>query len=192
MAMSCSDTSCTVTCTCGPYVRFFGQFESSLEEGRAGGPRPTDEDRLEVNQVFADVVAGLGASESLTLRVGRQELAYGSQRLVSVRESPNVRQAFDALRVILVGWDWRVDGFVSRPVQAEPGVFDDARDPRAPFGASTRRAARQPFRRGASISTTSVCTTTVRSFDQGTAGSSGTRSAPDSGAVPTDGTTTSS
>ena len=116
-----------------PYLRVFAQFQSSLEEGRAGGPRATDEDTLEVNQAFLDLIAPLSHGDSLTLRAGRQEIAYGSQRLVSVRESPNVRQTFDALRLILAVDGWRLDGFVSRPVQIEPGVFDDERDSERAF-----------------------------------------------------------
>jgi hypothetical protein len=34
-------------------LRVFGQLESSLEDGRNGGPRQTDLDRLDVNQLFA-------------------------------------------------------------------------------------------------------------------------------------------
>ncbi len=112
----------------GPYVRFFGQLKSGLENGRTGGPRPTDEDKLDVHQVFLDGVLGFGDNASLTLRGGRQEMAYGSSRLVSVREGPNVRQSFDGLRMILNAGAWRVDGFVTRPVETNPGYFDDGSD----------------------------------------------------------------
>jgi hypothetical protein len=108
-----------------PYTRAFVQLESALEEGRKGGPRATDEDKLDLNQAFLDGVAPLGDARWLTLRVGRQELSYGSQRLVSVREAPNVRQTFDALRLIFTMPGWRIDGFVSRPVEVHTGVFDD-------------------------------------------------------------------
>ncbi len=108
-----------------PYARAFLQLQSALEEGRKGGPRATDEDKLDLNQAFLDGVAPLGDGRSLTLRIGRQELSYGSQRLVSVRESPNVRQTFDALRLIFAVPGWRLDGFVSRPVDVHTGSFDD-------------------------------------------------------------------
>lgn len=108
-----------------PYARVFVQVGSALEEGRNGGPRATDEDTLDLNQAFLDGVAPLGDGRSLTLRVGRQELAYGSQRLVSVRESPNVRQSFDALRLIFTMPGSRIDGFVSRPVDVHSGIVDD-------------------------------------------------------------------
>jgi Alginate export len=117
----------------GPHFRLFAQFQSSLEEGRSGGPRLTDKNTLEVNQGFMDLIAPLWEDAALTLRVGRQELAYGSQRLVSVRESPNVRQTFDAVRLIFAGGGWRIDGFFSSPVQVRPGIFDDRRDDQRSF-----------------------------------------------------------
>src|SRR5436190_15636803 len=38
----------------GEYFRFFSQFKSGLEDGRNGGPRPTDEDQFDLNQAFVD------------------------------------------------------------------------------------------------------------------------------------------
>ena len=83
----------------GTHVRLFGQLKSGWENGRTGGPRPTDEDKLDLHQAFLDGVLGIYDDVSLTMRAGRQEMAYGSSRLVSVREGPNVRQSFDGLRI---------------------------------------------------------------------------------------------
>jgi Alginate export len=110
--------------------RAFVQLKSGIEAGRVGGPRPPDEDQLDLHQAFADIgVMGpeLGGP-GLILRVGRQELSFGSQRLVAVRESPNVRQSFDAIRAIAHVAGWRVDVFASRPVTTATGVFDDRPD----------------------------------------------------------------
>ena len=52
-------------------------------------------------------------------------MSYGSQRLISVRESPNNRRAFDAVRLLTRVGDWGIDAFVSRPVEIDRGVFDD-------------------------------------------------------------------
>ena len=38
----------------GDYFRVFTQFKSGLEEGRNGGPRPTDRDDFDLNQAFFD------------------------------------------------------------------------------------------------------------------------------------------
>lgn len=112
----------------GPVVRVFTQLKSGLESGRAGGPRPTDEDKLDLHQVFLDAALPMGGANSLTMRIGRQELAFGSQRLVSVREGPNVRQSFDGLRLILREAPWRVDVFGTWAAETNRGAFDDGTD----------------------------------------------------------------
>ncbi len=110
-----------------PYFRVFGQLQSSLEDSRNGGPRPTDRDDLDLHQAFLDASIPLNGGDAVTLRAGRQEMAYGSQRLISVRESPNNRLAFDAVRVMTKYGEWRADAWVGQPVDIDPGIFDDRR-----------------------------------------------------------------
>lgn len=112
----------------GEQVRLFSQIQSSLEHGRAGGPRPTDLNELDVHQLFLDVKFGLPADASLTLRSGRQELAYGSQRIISVREGPNVRQSFDGFRAMYRTGAVQIDGFATKPALTNRHVFDDGPD----------------------------------------------------------------
>lgn len=111
-----------------PEVRVFVQLKSSLEDGRNGGPRSTDEDRLDLNQAFVDVRWPLSAGSTLTLRAGRQEIILGSARLVSTREAPNVHLAFDGARLFLQHKSSRIDALAVRPAQTLPGVFDDSTD----------------------------------------------------------------
>jgi hypothetical protein len=112
----------------GRNFRAFGQLFSALENGRAGGPSPVDENQLDVQQAFVDFSFDLGADARFTLRPGRQELRYGSGRLVDVREGPNVRRKFDGVRGILALPGWRIDAFATRPTEDRPGVFDDSID----------------------------------------------------------------
>ncbi|GFE61854.1 alginate export family protein [Geobacter sp. AOG2] len=112
----------------GENIRFFSQFQSSLENGRKGGPRPADRDELDLHQAFLDLKLNLTDAASLTLRSGRQELAYGSQRIISVREGPNVRQSFDGFRLMYRSGEVRIDGFAAKPVQTKRQVFDDGPD----------------------------------------------------------------
>lgn len=107
-----------------PRLRFFIQFESGLEEGRAGGPRPIDEKRLDFLNAFADLGIGTSA-HPLSLRVGRQELQFGSGRLVAVREGPNVRLGFYGLRLSGKLEKWSTDVFAARPAADKPGFFDN-------------------------------------------------------------------
>jgi Alginate export len=112
----------------GGHARLFTQLQSSLEEGRKGGPRPADEDELDLYQAFLDLKLDVGRDGSLVLRSGRQELAYGSQRLISVREGPNVRRSFDGFRLMLRTGDVHIDGFATKPVETNRHVFDDGPD----------------------------------------------------------------
>ena len=111
----------------GEHLRAFGQLKSSLEDGRTGGPRPSDEDRLDLHQAFAEGMLGIGTG-SLSLRVGRQEVAFGSSRLVSVREGPNVRRSFDGVRASVAAHGWQLDGIGLASAETEPGEFDDETD----------------------------------------------------------------
>jgi hypothetical protein len=114
----------------GPRLRFFLQFMSGLENGRIGGPHPDiDRDTFDLNQSFMDVVLPFGEKATSTLRVGRQELLYGSGRLIDVREAPNLRRSFDAARLLLQVGGWAVDGFWSKPVRKRVEEFDDDSDP---------------------------------------------------------------
>src|SRR5271169_3680802 len=114
----------------GEHLRLFTQIQSSLEDGRNGGPRPTDKDELDLHQAFLDVKFDVGGDGSFVLRPGRQELAYGSQRIISVREGPNVRQSFDGFRAMFRTGDIKVDAFATRPVETKRYVFDDGTDNR--------------------------------------------------------------
>ena len=109
-------------------IRIFAQLKSGFEGGREGGPRPPDEDRLDLNQAFVDLRNQLTATTTLTLRGGRQEMAFGSSRIISYREGPNVRQSFDGARVIFESTNWRTDLFWVSPVRTKVGTFDDRTD----------------------------------------------------------------
>ncbi|OYQ32082.1 hypothetical protein CHU92_14480 [Flavobacterium cyanobacteriorum] len=103
--------------------RVFTQLQSSLASGRID-PNPLEHNPLELHQFFADAVAG-----RFTLRAGRQEFLYGSQRLIAVREGPNSRQSFDAVKVIYNTKDWQADAFYSQFVRNFKGNFNDRMNP---------------------------------------------------------------
>ncbi len=120
----------------GPDIRFFAQLLSALESGRAGPAGVPDENRLDLQQAFVDLSVGAAARRRITLRLGRQEMSYGSARLIDVREGPNVRRKFDGGRLSVNAAGWRVDAFAVRPTFDKPGAFDDRTDgDRALWGA---------------------------------------------------------
>lgn len=109
----------------GRHVRTFIELKSGLNSFRAGGPRPIDEKKLDFQAGFLQVGTGEG-KDSIELRVGRQELEYGSGRLIDVREGPNVRLSFDGFMVKSKIKDWLADGFAMRPDLDNPGFFDNS------------------------------------------------------------------
>ncbi len=112
----------------GKHVRVFAQLQSGLEAGRNGGPRPTDQDKLEFHQAFLDYRASKDARHSVTFRLGRQEFEFGSGRLFGASELLNVRRSFDGLRVTGQAGSWTFHSIVARPVELNPGFFDDSPD----------------------------------------------------------------
>jgi hypothetical protein len=117
----------------GPNVRAFLELGGAYAPGWNGTPPATQRNPIDIQQGFGDVSVPLGGGE-MVLRVGRQEMAFGSSRLVSVRESPNVRRAFDGVRV---SWSnspqFRADAFLVRPVVPQAGNFNDSNDPAQAF-----------------------------------------------------------
>lgn len=110
----------------GKKIRAFVQTQSSLADGKLD-VSPVDENPLDVHQAFVDFnLLDLEQKKtSLVLRTGRQELSYGSQRLVSVREGPNNRQSFDGIKSILAISKFQADLFYTHYVRASEDIFDD-------------------------------------------------------------------
>lgn len=109
-------------------ARIFVQLGSHFASDRAFGNPPTDRNDLDLQQGFVDVSAKFDDATRFTLRGGRQEISIGSSRLVSVRESPNVRRSFDGGRAFIVGDGFRLDALAVRAVELHEGVFDDRSD----------------------------------------------------------------
>lgn len=124
----------------GPNLRVFGQMLGAWADRSALTEGPVDETGVELLQGFAEVTAPLGSGE-LSIRGGRQMVAYGSERLIGLRFGPNVPLSFDGARARLEIGGWTADAFAYRPVLNEPGDFDDRSDPaRDVFGLYATRA----------------------------------------------------
>ena len=109
----------------GKHVRSFVELKSGLNSFRSGGPRPIDEKKLDFQAAFLEVGTG-DESKWIKVRAGRQEMEYGSGRLIDVREGPNVRLSFDGFKVKAGIGGWEIDGFAMRPDLDKPGFFDNA------------------------------------------------------------------
>jgi hypothetical protein len=99
----------------GPMFRAFLEGKSALSSRRElpGGIRTADMDVADFQNAFLDVAPVPG----VIFRLGRQELQFGRQRLVSPLDWSNTRpRSFDGVRGIFASGGWRMDGFWSRHV----------------------------------------------------------------------------
>lgn len=114
----------------GESFRAFVQGKSAFladERSLPGGPRTLEVDTLDLHQGFADLMFGVGEAtgRKVTLRLGRQELLFGRQRLVSPLPWANTMRSWDALRAILAIDTWRIDAFYSRYNAVQKYEFND-------------------------------------------------------------------
>ncbi|MDR6943885.1 alginate export family protein [Mucilaginibacter pocheonensis] len=109
----------------GRRLRVFTQVNSALENGSKYGPAPVDEDKLNVQDLFAELQVWQKDDQSFSLRAGRQELNYGTGRLISVREGTNLRLYFTGAKVMYKSKNFTVDGFAMMADDVYPGVFDN-------------------------------------------------------------------
>lgn len=109
----------------GSRLRVYGELGLLRDFGKKSAPAVSDRDSLDAQVAFIDVTPD--ADRRWTLRLGRQELSFNAtQRFVSVRESPNIRQSFDGVRVTRQVTGLRLDAFYVHPVTIQAGAFDDA------------------------------------------------------------------
>lgn len=108
-------------------IRVFIQLRSALQGGRKNGSRPVDQDEFNIQNLFIDFRAWKKADKSLNLRIGKQEMDYGSGRLISVREGPNVRLYFTGAKLMYHSKNLSLDGFVMFADTINPGKFDNKR-----------------------------------------------------------------
>jgi hypothetical protein len=110
----------------GKSARGYVELLSALANWRAGGPRGfVDEDQLDFHQGFVDFDFGNNQHTQALVRVGRQEMALGSGRLVALREGTNVPFSFDGVRTSIHAGAWSFDVFATKPVMNKRGVMDD-------------------------------------------------------------------
>jgi hypothetical protein len=101
-------------------VRAFIQLSSYLSDTVGLNKGSLDNNSADLQQGFVDL-----HFQTVTARVGRQEFALGSSRLISVREGQNVRRAFDGVHVRLKHTYLDVEAFGFEEVEVKPASFDD-------------------------------------------------------------------
>ncbi len=120
-------------------LRIFGEYLYADSGGEEFNNRPIEENRGEMQNLFVDAKL----TDDLTARVGRQELLYGAQRLVSPLDWANTRRTFEGARGIYTGETWKLDGFFVHPVRRDAeheSKIDDADEDQDFYGVSASRS----------------------------------------------------
>ncbi len=106
----------------GDKLRIFAQLGSTV---RFLNPNPLtpeiDENQLSLHQAFIEY----NFLKQVAARIGRQEISYGNNRLLTFREGPNTRLSFDAVILKYHAGKRKMDVFALTPVTSKPGIFDD-------------------------------------------------------------------
>lgn len=97
------------------------QFSYHEQAGRASGDRPTDAGSLDLHQAYIQ----WKPTDTVSVKLGRQEMPLGSGRLFSLRNGPNIRLAFDAAQASFDHPKIRSMTFYGRPVENRADAFDD-------------------------------------------------------------------
>ncbi len=101
-----------------PYFRVFAEGKSAfaLDRDLVGGRTTAFVDEFDLLNAFADIMIPLGEQASATLRGGRQELIFGSQRLVGPGDFTQVPRTFDGGTASLRIADWTITPFWTEAV----------------------------------------------------------------------------
>jgi len=105
-------------------VRFYSEaiFADVSDNDGTYNPRGIDRNYGDFLNLFVD----LQLTENLILRVGRQELLYGVERMVSPLDWANTRRTFEGVRTLWKEGDWAVDTFYTQFVPVDPNNLDEA------------------------------------------------------------------
>jgi len=122
------------------HARVFAEVRDaqSYDRDLPGGTRVNDADRSDLQNLFAEI----GVAKSW-LRVGRQELVTGRERLIGVPDWSNTRRGMEGVRTMLVHNAIAVDAFDVRPIVirlSAPNAADSATRLRALSLGSTPNA----------------------------------------------------
>jgi hypothetical protein len=108
----------------GEGLRGYVEMLDAVSYGEDEIARQIEENRLEMQNLFVDARMLDAEAGDLIARVGRQELLYGSERLISPLDWANTRRTFEGYKLLWKGTDWNVDAFYTRPVLIEVDEYD--------------------------------------------------------------------
>lgn len=120
----------------GSNVRIFleGIVASSTDRELSGTRRAGDRDGGDFMNAFIEFQTDAAPNKGHKLRIGRQEINYGKQRIISAANWSNTRRNFDGIKGIFHLNDWRLDAFWTRPVTKLKYEINESNDDQEFFG----------------------------------------------------------
>lgn len=105
-----------------------GQEAHTFAESNINQTAPLFENWIDLRQLFAEIKSPWKKAP-VTLKVGRQELSYGDQRLVGPLDWTNTARVFDAIKTVFtLNPQVQLDLFASRVVEVEKEKWDQAQN----------------------------------------------------------------
>ena len=109
----------------GSFGRVYAEGLDASSEFNRLPARGIEVSRFQLQNLFYETGAmDLDPLGKMTMRFGRQELLYGTQRLISPLDWANTRRTFDAARVLMSNDKYNFDLFVSHPVSTQAKHFN--------------------------------------------------------------------
>ncbi|GAA4437900.1 alginate export family protein [Bremerella cremea] len=115
-------------------IRVYAEMLHAISQYESAPPRPIDENYWELQNMFVDTKLLESGNGTLYGRFGRQELLYGSQRLVSPLDWANIRRRFDGLKLYYRSDAWDIDGFLTRPIRKSLYDWDSTNQDQSFYG----------------------------------------------------------
>lgn len=110
--------------SCGDGLRVYGEYIWAESYGATLPPVPPDEDRGDILDLFVDLKLGEFLGQPIYVRGGRQELLFGSQRMVTPLPWANKRHSFDGVKIFRHGDEWDFAAFWAQFVPPRADRFD--------------------------------------------------------------------
>jgi len=108
-----------------PWWGFYVEGRDSSTTGDERNPNP-ESDAADLQQAYLRF--GDPSQFPLSLKIGRQELQYGDERLIGNADWLNIPRTFDAARLRYENPHFWVDAFTSRPILADDNSFNMANE----------------------------------------------------------------
>jgi len=110
----------------GNNVRIFLEGKGDYISNRllTGGIRTQDADDSDLEAAFFDLKFPISKSGHIGFQAGRQEFAFGNQRLIGTSDWSNSRRSFDGVDNLITLGNWTITTFSMRPVLIRLHSFD--------------------------------------------------------------------